>query len=62
MAAERAADYRARAEQARRISVNMHNRGAQMELRDMADALDAEAERLEHAAVAEPAPPKTEDL
>ena len=62
MAAERAADYRARAAQARRISVNMQKRSAQIELRDMADALDAEAERLEHAAVAEPAPPKTDDV
>lgn len=62
MAAERAADYRARAAQARRISVNMHKRSAQIELRDMADALDAEAERLEHAAVAEPAPTKTDDV
>ena len=47
MASERAGNYRARAAQARRISVNMHNRAAQIELRDMADALDAEAERLE---------------
>lgn len=62
MGSKRAHEYRARAAQARRISVNMHNRSAQVELSDMADALDAEAERLEHAAEPEPAPPKTDDV
>jgi hypothetical protein len=47
MATESADQYRARATQARRISDNMHNRQAQIELRDMADALDAEAKRLD---------------
>ena len=60
MATERAGDYRSRAAQARRISANMQNRKAQTELRDMADALDAEAERLE-AEEPEPAPPTTDD-
>ena len=57
MAINSAAGYRARAAQARRISLNMHNRAAQIELRDMADALDAEAKRLEQAQ--EPAPDDT---
>ena len=61
MATERAGDYRSRAAQARRISANMQNRKAQTELQDMADALDAEAERLEHAEEPEPAPPPTDD-
>jgi hypothetical protein len=39
----------------------MQNRKAQTELQDMADALDAEAERLEHAEEPEPAPPPTDD-
>lgn len=62
MGSNRAGEYRARATQARRISVNMHSRSAQIELNDMADALDAEAERLENAAEPEPAPPKTDDV
>jgi hypothetical protein len=57
MASENAGDYRARAAQARRISVNMHNRAAQVELRDMADALDAEAERLEGDTNGDPTTP-----
>jgi hypothetical protein len=61
MASENAGDYRARAAQARRISVNMHNRAAQVELRDMADALDAEAERLEEDASPDPTPPQGEE-
>lgn len=61
MATERAGGYRSRATQARRISANMQNCKAQTELRDMADALDAEAERLEHAEEPEPAPPPTDD-
>lgn len=59
MASDSAGDYRARAAQARRISVNMHNRSAQVELRDMADALDAEAERLELEK--EPEPKSSDD-
>ena len=62
MGSKRAHEYRARAAQARRISVNMHNRSAQVELSDMADALDAEAERLEQVDEPEPAPPKTDDV
>lgn len=59
MATERSGDYRSRAAQARRISANMQNRKAQTELQDMADALDAEAERLEHPQEPQtrPAPP-----
>lgn len=47
MATDRANQFRVRAAQARRISDNMHNRKAQIELRDMADALDEEAKRLD---------------
>ena len=57
MATESADDFRARAAQARRISVKMNSRSAQVELSDMADALDAEAERLENVEEPEPEPP-----
>jgi hypothetical protein len=38
----------------------MHNRAAQIELRDMADALDAEAERLEGDTSRDPTTPGSE--
>lgn len=49
-------EFRARATQARRISENMHTCSAKIELRDMADALDAEADRLESDIKAQPTP------
>lgn len=60
MAIESAGGFRARAAQARRISFNMRNRKARIGLKDMADALDAEAERLENAE--EPEPQKTDEV
>lgn len=47
MATNSAAEFRARATQARRIADNMDNLDAQIGMRDMAEALDAEADRLE---------------
>ena len=47
MATTSAEQFRARATQARRIAENMHGREGQIELGDMANALDAEADRLE---------------
>lgn len=54
MSTNSAADYRARATQARRIAENMHNRQARIDLIGMADALDAEADQLEHNAMRNP--------
>lgn len=45
-----AAEIRARAEQARRLSTEIKNRQAQAELVQIADALDAEAETLDSVA------------
>lgn len=47
MRSEIIAEVRARAAQARRLANNMRNRGAQFELRDIADALEAHADELE---------------
>jgi hypothetical protein len=47
MTNQTATELRARATQARRIAENIHNQRAHIELREMADALDAEAEKLE---------------
>lgn len=44
---ETIAEIRARAAQARRIATNIHNLRAQLELREMAEALEAEASKLE---------------
>lgn len=47
MRSEIVAEVRARATQARRVANNMHNRDAQLELMEMADALEAHADELE---------------
>ena len=47
MAEETAAELRHRAAQARRIASDIHSDTASVELRQIADALEAEAERLE---------------
>jgi hypothetical protein len=47
MRSEIIAEVRARAAQARRIADNMDNRGAQIELAEIADALEAHADALE---------------
>lgn len=60
MANNNVADYRARATQARRIAENMHSHEARVELIQMADALDAEAEGLEKSTTSNEMPlPKT---
>lgn len=61
MATNSSADYRARATQARRIAKNMHNNQARIDLNHMADALDAEADQLEHSATPNPIPPAVQD-
>ena len=63
MAIESADEYRARAAQARRISGGLQDPKAQNELRDMADALDAEADRIEKERGApNPVPPPSNDI
>ena len=54
-------DYRARATQARRIAKNMHNNQARIDLNHMADALDVEADQLDHNAMPNPVPPTAQD-
>jgi len=51
-----AAEIRIRAEQARRLSAAVHSRQAQIELQQIADALEAEAEKLESARLLDPLP------
>lgn len=51
MANETAAELRTRAAQARRIADNLHSDQACFELRQIADALEAEADKLERANV-----------
>ena len=62
MATESSDAFRARATQARRISDNMQNDEARIELRDMADALDTEADRLEREQTPNAIPPLTNDV
>jgi hypothetical protein len=47
---ETIAEIRTRAAQARSIAENLHNRRAQVELQEIAEALEAEAAKLEEAA------------
>lgn len=47
MRSEIVAEVRARAAQARLVANNMHNRDAELELREIADALEAHADELE---------------
>lgn len=62
MAMTRSEEFRARATQARRIAQTMQNHEGQADLRDMADALDAEADRLESHQAPHLIPPPTNDV
>lgn len=62
MATDSADDFRARAAQARRIADNMHNREAEIDLRDMATALDEEADRLESDEAGDSMSPSTDGV
>lgn len=57
MASNNADNYRARAAQARRIAENMHSHQARIELIEMAEALDAEADGLEQSEASDPPSP-----
>lgn len=62
MATETAAELRARAAQARRIAQNIHSRQAQLELAQIADTLEAQADMLEQSEPPNPMPPSTNEL
>lgn len=56
-----AADLRAQAAHARQLADNMYNRQAQAELRQVADALEAQAQEMEGADAAKWIPPPAQD-
>ena len=57
MTSERVAQLRAQAAHARRLAEEMYNRDAQAEMRQIADALDAQADGLERGEATNPKSP-----